>query len=277
MSDSPNTIHSLLDFSGKTALVTGVLDDNSIAWPIAKYLNDAGARIAISIQRKAIKRLMGTILNQLRDPLLVECDVSQDEAIPKMVEEVGAAFGRVDFLIHSIAYAPPQSFQTRFLDIARQDFAVALDVSAYSLIALARGVFPLMREHGGCMLALSYLAAERVVPGYQLMSVAKAALENIIRNLAFDLAPYGIRVNGLSPGPIATKAATSIPGFSIMHEHFRAFAPLQKEVTTTDVGRTALFLCSPMAENITGEIIHIDGGFNIMGMTIKPPEGMDVR
>ncbi len=277
MSDSLNSVASLLDFSGKTALVTGVLDDHSIAWPIAKYLNDAGARVAISIQRKAVKRLMGNILDQLRDPLLVECDVSQDEAIPKMMNEVGSAFGHLDFLVHSIAYAPPSSFQARFVDITRADFALALDVSAYSLIALARGALPLMQERGGCILALSYLAAEKVIPGYQLMSVAKAALENIIRNLAFDLAQHRIRVNGLSPGPISTKAATSIPGFSLMHEHFQSFSPLQQEVTTVDVGKTALFLCSPLAEKITGEIVHIDGGYNIMGMTIKPPEGMDVR
>lgn len=274
MTDSRNPVESLLDLSGKTALVTGVLDDQSIAWPIAKYLNDAGVRVAISIQRKAIKRLMGNILDQLRDPLLVECDVSQDEAIVKMAGEVGAAFGRVDFLIHSIAYAPPQSFQSRFVNIARTDFTAAMDVSAYSLIALVRGVLSLMQEQGGCILALSYLAAEKVIPGYQLMSVAKAALENIIRNLAYDLAPHRIRVNGLSPGPIATKAATSIPGFSFMHEHFQTFSPLQREVTTDDVGKTALFLCSPLAEKITGEIVHIDGGYNIMGMTLKRPEGM---
>lgn len=274
MTDSRTPVSSLLDLSGKTALVTGVLDDQSIAWPIAKHLNDAGARVAISIQRKAIKRLMGNILDQLRDPLLVECDVSQDEAIVKMAEEVGAAFGRVDFLIHSVAYAPPQSFQSRFVNIVRTDFTTAMDVSAYSLIALARGALPLMQERGGCILALSYMAAEKVIPGYQLMSVAKAALENIIRNLAYDLAPHRIRVNGLSPGPIATKAATSIPGFSFMHEHFQTFSPLQREVTTEDVGKTALFLCSPLAEKITGEIIHIDGGYNIMGMTLKRPEEM---
>lgn len=269
MPDQPTNINSFLDFSGKTALVTGVLDEHSIAWPIAKYLNDAGARVALSIQRRAIRRLMGNILEQLRDPLLVECDVSQDEGITRMYGEVGAAFGRVDYLIHSIAYAPPQSFMNRFVEIGRADFAMALDVSAYSLIALARGALPLMQEHGGCILALTYLAAEKVIPGYQLMGVAKAALENIIKNLAFDLAAHSIRVNGLSPGPIATKAATSIPGFSLMQEHFKEGAPLRREIVTTDVGKTALFLCSPLAEKITGEIIHIDGGYNIMGMTMK--------
>jgi len=269
MADQQASISSFLDFSGKTALITGVLDEHSIAWPIAKYLNDAGARVALSIQRKAIRRLMGNILEQLRDPLVVECDVGQDEAITRMYGEVGVAFGRVDYLIHSIAYAPPQSFLNRFVEIARADFTLALDVSAYSLIALARGALPLMREHGGSILALTYLAAEKVIPGYQLMGVAKAALENIIRNLAFDLAMHGIRVNGLSPGPIATKAATSIPGFNLMQEHFKEGAPLRREIVTADVGKTALFLCSPLAEKITGEIIHIDGGYNIMGMTMK--------
>jgi enoyl-[acyl-carrier protein] reductase I len=262
-------ISNFLDFSGKTALVTGVLDEHSIAWPIAKYLNDAGARIALSIQRKAIRRLMGNILAQLRDPVVVECDVGKDEEIDKMCTEVGQALGHVDFLVHSIAYAPPQSFANRFVNTSRADFSLTLDVSAYSLISLARGVLPLMQERGGCVLALTYMAAERVIPGYQLMGVAKAALETIIRNLAFDLAMHGIRVNGLSPGPIATKAATSIPGFSLMQEHFKEFAPLRREIITADVGKTALFLCSPLAENITGEIIHIDGGYNIMGMTLK--------
>lgn len=274
MSDSHNLVNSLLDFSGKTALVTGVLDDQSIAWPIAKYLNDAGARIAISIQRRAVKRLMGNILDQLRDPLLVECDVSQDEAITKMTDEVGSAFGRLDFLVHSIAYAPLQSFQGRFVETSRADFTVALDVSAYSLIALTRGVLPLMKEQGGCILALSYMAAEKVILGYKLMSVAKAALENIVINLAYDVAPHGIRVNGLSPGPIATKAATSIPGFALIQEHFKECAPMQKAISTDDVGKTALFLCSPMAANITGEIIHIDGGYNTLGMTVKRPQGV---
>ncbi|HJY80255.1 MAG TPA: enoyl-ACP reductase [Candidatus Binatia bacterium] len=272
MNDAQSNSGNFLDFAGKTALVTGVLDEHSIAWPIAKYLNDSGAGVALSIQRRAIRRLMGNILDQLRDPLVVECDVSQDEAIARMYDEVGAALGHIDYLIHSIAYAPPQSFEKRFVEIARADFALALDVSAYSLIALARGALPLMQERGGCILALTYMAAEKVIPGYQLMSVAKAALENVIRNLAYDLAPHGIRVNGLSPGPIATKAASSIPGFPLMHEHFKEFSPLRREVVTADVGKTALFLCSPLAEKITGEILHIDGGYNIMGMTLKRPE-----
>jgi enoyl-[acyl-carrier protein] reductase I len=274
MSDSQNSIHPLLDFSGKTALVTGVLDDNSIAWPIAKYLNDAGARVALSIQRKAIRRTMGNTPQQLRDPLIVECDVGgKDEEVVRACTEVGQAFGHIDFLVHSIGYAPPPSFQGRFVEIARGDFALALDISAYSLIALARGVLPFMKERGGCILAMTYFAGEKVVPGYQLMSIAKAALDNIIKNLAYDLAPHRIRVNGLSPGPTATKAGTSIPGFSIMQEHMREFAPLQGDISNTDAGKAALFLCSPMAEKITGEILHIDGGYNIMGMTLRRPEG----
>ncbi len=263
-------IKSLLDFSGKTALITGVLDEQSNAWPIAKYLNDGGARVALSIQRRAVRRLMGNIPEQLRDPLIVECDVGNDEEIKKMFAEVGQAFGHIDFLIHSIGGAPAQSFEKRFVDALREDFAKTLDINAYSLIVLARGALPLMQEQGGCILTLTFMASERVFPGYQLMSVAKAALENIIKNLAYDLAPHGIRVNGLSPGPVATKAGTSIPGFAVMQNHFKEFAPLQQEITNTDVGKTAVFLCSPLAAKITGEIIHIDSGYNIMGMTLKP-------
>jgi enoyl-[acyl-carrier protein] reductase I len=271
MSDAPSSISNFLDFSGKTALVTGVLDEHSMAWPIAKYLNDAGAHIALSIQRKAIRRTMGNVPQQLDNPLIVECDVSKDDEIEKMVTEVGQAFGHIDFLIHSIGYAPLQSFEKRFVEISRADFALALDISAYSLIALARCALPFMRERGGSILALTYLAGERVIPGYQLMSVTKAALENIIRNLAYDLGPYRIRVNGLSPGPVPTKAGTSIPGFSLMLEHVKVFSPLQCEITNADTGKAALFLCSPLAEKITGEILHIDGGYNILGMTLKRP------
>jgi enoyl-[acyl-carrier protein] reductase I len=182
--------------------------------------------------------------------------------------EVGQAFGHIDFLIHSIAYAPPQTFEKRFVEVARADFALALDISAYSLIALSRGVLPFMKDAGGCILAMTYFASEKVIPGYQVMSVAKAALDNIIRNLAYDLAPHRIRVNGLSPGPTATKAGTSIPGFSIMQEHMKTYAPLQGEIQNADAGKAALFLCSPLAEKITGEIVHVDGGYNILGMTI---------
>jgi enoyl-[acyl-carrier protein] reductase I len=271
MTDQHNTVSNFLDFSGKTALVAGVLDEHSIGWPIAKYLNDAGARIALSIQRKAVRRMMGNAPSLLNNPLIVECDVSRDDEIERMYAEVGQEFGHLDFLIHSIAYAPPQTFEKRFVEVSREDFTVALGVSSYSLIALARGALPLMKERGGCVLAMTYFASEKVIPGYQVMSVAKAALDNIIRNLAFDLAPYRIRVNGLSPGPTATKAGTSIPGFSLMQEHMKTYTPLQGEILNTDAGKAALFLCSPMAEKITGEIIHIDGGYNILGMTIARP------
>lgn len=271
MSDTPNPFSRLLDFSGKTALVAGVLDEHSIGWPIAKLLNDGGARIALSIQRKAVRRMLGSIPEQLNDPLILECDVSKDEEVERLFSHVSEEFGQLDYLIHSVAYAPPQSFQHRFMQIQRADFALALDISAYSLIALANGAFPLMKDHGGCILAMTYYAGEKVVPGYQLMSVAKAALDNIIKNLAFDLAPHRIRVNGLSPGPTATKAGTSIPGFAIMQNHMKRYAPLQAEILNSDAGKAALFLCSPLAEKITGEIVHIDGGYNILGMSVDRP------
>ncbi len=268
---TPNPLGSLLDFSGKTALVAGVLDEHSIGWPIAKLLNDGGARVALSIQRKAVRRLLGAIPEQLTDPLILECDVSKDEQLERLFAELGQEFGQLDFLIHSIAYAPPASFQRRFLDIGRDDFQLAMDISTYSLIGLARGAFPLMKDRGGCILAMTYYAGEKVIPGYQLMSITKAALDNIIRNLAYDLAPHRIRVNGLSPGPTATKAGTSIPGFAVMQDHMKRFAPLQAEILNSDTGRAALFLCSPLADKITGEIVHIDGGYNILGMSVERP------
>ncbi len=274
MSDQHENIRNLLDFTGKTALVAGVLDENSIGWPIAKMLNDGGARIALSIQRKAVRRMMGSIPDQLNNPLIVECDVGKDDQVERLFSQVKQEFGHLDYLIHSIAYAPPSSFGQRFMNISRSDFALAMEVSAYSLITLANGAFPLMKDRGGCILAMTYYAGEKVIPGYQLMSITKAALDNIIKNLAFDLAPHRIRVNGLSPGPTSTRAGTSIPGFKVMQDHMREYAPLREEILNTDAGKAALFLCSPLAEKITGEIVHIDGGYNIMGMTIKPPEGM---
>lgn len=237
MADLQNSISNFLDFSGKTALVTGVLDEHSIAWPIAKYLNDGGARVALSIQRKAVRRMMGNIPNQLHNPLIVECDASREEEIERMYAEIGKEFAHIDFLIHSIAYAPPQSFENRFVNITKADFALALDISAYSLIALARGALPFMKDRGGCILAMTYYASEKVIPGYQLMSTAKAALDNIIRNLAFDLAQHRIRVNGLSPGPTATKAGSAIPGFALMQEYMRVNAPLQDAILNSDAGK----------------------------------------
>ena len=271
MAGSNGDIGDFLNLSGKTALVAGVLDENSIGWPIAKLLNDAGARVALSIQRKAVRRMMGSIPDELRDPLIIECDVGKDDQVESLFSQLGDEFGHLDYLIHSIAYAPPTSFGQRFVNISRSDFNLAMEVSAYSLLALANGAFPLMKDKGGCILAMTYYAGEKVIPGYQLMSITKAALDNIIRNLAFDLAPHGIRVNGLSPGPTATKAGTSIPGFEIMQNHMREYAPMRKEILNTDAGKAALFLCSPLAEKITGEILHIDGGYNIMGMTLKSP------
>ena len=271
MSDTPHPLGRLLDFSGKTALVAGVLDEHSIGWPIAKLLNDGGARVALSIQRKAVRRMLGTIPEQLNNPLILECDVSKDEQIERLFGELGQEFGQLDFLIHSVAYAPPQSFQRRFMQIGRADFQLAMDISAYSLIALAHGAFPLMKDRGGCILAMTYYAGEKVIPGYQLMSITKAALDNIIRNLAYDLAPHRIRVNGLSPGPTATKAGTSIPGFAVMQDHMKRFAPLQTEILNSDTGKAALFLCSPLAEKITGEIVHVDSGYNILGMSVERP------
>ena len=164
-----------------------------------------------------------------------------------------------------------EALHDQVIEADNYDFQLAMDISTYSLIGLARGAFPLMKDRGGCILAMTYYPAAKVIPGYQLMSITKAALDNIIRNLAYDLAPHRIRVNGLSPGPTATKAGTSIPGFAVMQDHMKRFAPLQAEILNSDTGRAALFLCSPLADKITGEIVHIDGGYNILGMSVERP------
>ena len=265
MADRTENVGSFLDFSGKTALVAGVLDENSIGWPIAKMLNDGGARIALSIQRKAVRRMMGDIPDQLNNPLITECDVSKDEQVERLFSQVEQEFGHLDYLIHSIAYAPPTSFGQRFINIARADFALAMDVSAYSLIPVVRYAAPLMPE-GGAIITLTFQASDRVFPGYNVMGTAKAALENEVRQLAYELGPRGIRVNALSPGPLDTLSSRAIHGYVDMKRVQAERSPLQRNITHDEVGKAALFLLSDLSSGITGHILPIDGGYQIAGV-----------
>lgn len=254
---------------GQTGLVFGVANKRSIAWGIAQALHAAGMRLAFTYQGERLGDTVRELAASL-DPAspVIPCDVTSDEEIAAVFSAVGEAFdGGLDCLVHSVAFAPRDSFAGLFLDTARADFAAALDISAYSLVGLARAAAPLMEARGGgSILTMTYLGGERVVPRYNLMGVAKAALESAVTYLAFDLGPRNIRVNAISAGPVRTLAGRSIPGFPKMEEYVRTNSPLGRNVDIEDIGHLAAFLAGPGGQNITGEIVHLDAGYNIMGM-----------
>ena len=260
---------------GQTGLVFGVANKRSIAWGIAQALHDAGMRLAFTYQGERLEETVRELATSL-DPSypVLPCDVSRDEEIDTVFKAVGEAFGGgLDTLIHSVAYAPKESFAGLFVDTTRADFATALDISAYSLVALARAASPLMEARGGgSIITMTYLGGERVVPRYNLMGVAKAALEGTVKYLAFDLGPRNIRVNAISAGPVRTLAGRSIPGFPRLEEYVRANAPLRRNVDIEDIGLLAAFLAGPGGQNLSGEIIHIDGGYHAMGIGVPPAE-----
>jgi enoyl-[acyl-carrier protein] reductase I len=250
---------------GKTALIFGLANDRSIAWGIARALHREGAQLGCSYVGPAIEKRMRPLAESLDARLIESCDVSSDADIAAFFAKAAEVFGKVDIVIHSVAFANPEDLKGRFLDTSREGFHLALDVSAYSLVALARAAKPLMPE-GGAILTLTYYGAEKVVPSYNVMGVAKATLEACLRYLANDLGPDGIRVNAVSAGPIRTLAASGISGFRSYLKTFSAQAPLRRNITIDDVGETALFLCSPAAAAITGEVVYVDAGYNILGM-----------
>jgi enoyl-[acyl-carrier protein] reductase I len=250
----------------KFGIIFGVANKRSIAWATAQSLHEAGARLAFTYQGDRLKEnVEGLTKDAMPGSLLLPCDVTKQEEVEETFKRVGAEFGRLDFLIHSIAYAPREALGGEFLDTSREAFVTALEISAYSLVQLARAATPLMTE-GGSIVCMSYYGAEKVVSGYNVMGVAKAALEASTRYLANDLGPRNIRVNAISAGPIQTLSARGVADFSSMLKHAAERAPLRRNVEPREVGDTALFLCSPMGSGITGEVIHVDCGYNIMGM-----------
>jgi enoyl-[acyl-carrier protein] reductase I len=258
----------MIDLKGKVAVVFGLANKRSIAYSVAQKLAEAGATLVLSYQSERLQReaeeLLGD-LGQTGTGRAFQCDVSKDEEIDRLFTQVGAAFPKIDILIHSIGFAPGDALKNDFLLTSREDFRIAHDISVYSLIALARGAAPLMPE-GSSILTLTYYGAEKVFPNYNVMGVAKAGLESAVRYLAVSLGAKNIRVNAISAGPIKTLAARGISDFSQILSAVTARAPLHRNVEQIEVGNTALFLCSPLASGITGEITFVDCGFNITGI-----------
>jgi enoyl-[acyl-carrier protein] reductase I len=252
--------------AGKFGIVFGVANKRSIAWAIAQAWHREGAKLAFTYQGERLKEnveeLAGTFGS---DTLLMPCDVTKDEDIAHVFKTVGEKFGKLHLLLHSVAYAPKEALEGNFVNTTREAFRVAHDVSAYSLVALARGAEPLMTE-GGSIVAMSYYGAEKVVPHYNVMGVAKAALEASNRYLAYDLGPKKIRVNCISAGPVNTLAARGIAGFTDMLKHYEAHAPLKRNVLPEELGNTGVFLASDGGAAITGQTIYVDCGYQIMGM-----------
>jgi enoyl-[acyl-carrier protein] reductase I len=252
---------------GKTGVIFGVANKRSIAWAIAQALHEAGARLAFTYQGERLKENVEELAGSFgADVPLIPCDVTSDEQIGRVFEEVGNKFGKLNILLHSVAFAPKEALEGQFVNTSREAFRTALDVSAYSLLGVARAAMPLMEKEGGSILTMSYYGAEKVVPHYNVMGVAKSALESTVRYLAYDLGPKKIRVNAISAGPVQTLAARGISGFSEMMKVYPSRAPLKRNIETTELGNTGLFLLSDMGSGITGETIYVDAGYHVMGM-----------
>jgi enoyl-[acyl-carrier protein] reductase I len=249
---------------GSTVVVFGVANKRSIAWAIAQQMQQAGAQLAITYQNERLKQEADDLIAALPNAQAFQCDVSRDEEIAQLFEQLKSRYGKLDALVHSIAFAPADDLKGEFADTSREGFRIALDISVYSLVALARAARLLMTE-GGSIMTLTYYGAEKVVPRYNVMGVAKAALEASVRYLAYDLGKNKIRVNAISAGPIKTLAARGISGFGDMLGAQAERAPLQRNVDVKEVAATAVFLASAAASGITGETIYVDCGYNIMG------------
>lgn len=253
---------------GRTGIIFGVANKRSIAWAIAQALSREGMRLAFTYQGDRLKETVGELATSLGGtPLLLPCDVTADADIDAVFSAVGESFGKLDALVHSVAFAPREDLENEFVRTSREGFKLAHDISAYSLVALTRAALPLMEKSGGgSVLALTYLGAERAVEGYNVMGVAKASLEASVRYLAANLGPKNVRINAISAGPVNTLAARGIKGFNEMLRHHAEKAPLRRNVELEEIGNAGLFLVSGMSSGITGEVMYVDCGFNIVGV-----------
>jgi enoyl-[acyl-carrier protein] reductase I len=260
--------------AGKRALIVGVATERSIAWGIAQAMHAQGATLAFTYGNERLKDRVTPLAHSLGSKIVLPLDVTVDEQIDAVFAALQKDWGNLDILVHAVAFAPGDALAGDFVSsTTRQNFAIAHDVSSYSLTALTRAAAPLMAGRAGAVLTLSYLGAVRSVPAYNVMGLAKASLEASVRFLAADLGQKGVRVNGISAGPIKTLAAAGIPGFRKMLAHVAHTAPLRRNVTLEDVGKSAAFLCSDMASGVTGEILYVDGGFNTVGMSFAQESG----
>ncbi|MEE8141517.1 MAG: enoyl-ACP reductase [Planctomycetota bacterium] len=251
--------------AGRRGVVLGVANQRSIAWGIAENLVGAGATLGLTYQGERLKDRVAPLAEKLGSKFLLPCDVSDDSQIRALFEQISREWGNLDFLVHCLAFARREELEGKFLDTSRDGFLMAQEISAYSLTSLCQHAAPLMKE-GGAVVAMTYLGGERVVPGYNVMGVAKASLEMSVRYLAADLGPKGIRVNAISAGPVNTVAARGVSGFTRMLELSKERSPLRRNVSLEELGSCATFLLSPFSSGITGEVIHVDAGYHILGM-----------
>ncbi len=256
-----------IDLTGKRALIMGVTNRRSLGWSIAAKLHAAGAELAFSYQGERLKGELEKLTKDIPTARLYQVDVTEEDQLKAVFADLADVWGTIDYLVHAIAFAPREAMEGRYIDTSRDDWVTALEISAYSLVAIAREAEPLFTE-GSSMVTLTYYAAEKVVPKYNVMGVAKSALEASVRYLAYDLGKKGFRINAVSAGPVKTVAARSIPGFMKMYKRVAAVSPLGRQVDQEDVGNLGVFLLSPMAGGITGETIYVDAGFHVMGMDL---------
>lgn len=258
---------------GKKALIFGIANKNSIAWGIAQALHEQGAQLAFSYGIPQLEKRVRPLADELGVAFVEKCDVNVDTEVEAVFTKVAAQFNTIDILVHAVAYAPSAELEGRFYNTSREGFRIALETSTYSLVAITKAALPLM-SNGGAILTLTYYASEKVVPHYNVMGVAKAALEASVRYLAADLGPQNIRVNAISAGPIKTLAASGIAGFRKMLSYTGERTPLRRNVNQEEVGRTALWLCSDLSSGVTGEVVYVDAGYHILGMP-EPPENWE--
>jgi enoyl-[acyl-carrier protein] reductase I len=253
---------------GKKGIVTGVINNMSIAWAVAKLAYVHGAEIAITYQSEELQKRVFPLLPEVECNLALQCDVTDENSINKMFDTIGSKWSSVDFLIHAIAYSDKEELRGRYIDTTLKNFLNSMNISCYSLTALSRGVEPLMKK-GGSIVSMTYLGAQKVIPNYNVMGVAKAALESSIKYLANDMGPNNIRVNGISAGPIRTLASSGIGDFRSMLQLHSDTSPLKRNTSLEDVAGASLYLLSDLSNGVTGEIHHVDCGYNIMGMNYK--------
>jgi enoyl-[acyl-carrier protein] reductase I len=257
---------SLLE--GKTAIIFGLANERSIAWGIAKALHEQGARLGFS-SHPAVEKHARPLVTEIGSDFFETCDVTNDYQIQAVADKAQKVFGEVDVLVHAVAFAGREELEGPYFNTSRSGFHTALDISVYSFTALARSFAPVLRS-GASLITLTYYGSEKVAPNYNVMGIAKAALEASVRYLAYDLGPRNVRVNAISAGPIRTLSAAGVGGFRTMYRHFNRLAPLQQNITIEDVGNSAVYLASDLSSKVTGEIIYVDSGYNILAFPIPP-------